>query len=226
VAALEATDPEHTRIVIAAERLIGQRGIEVTASEVATAAGLANESAITEKFGSLDLLIEAIWYLHSAPVNLERARLISRLPQANRRTTRQFVEAWLKPLVAELRRYSPSYWARFNEQYLIKSPLLFNRDMEAELDELEGAHPLHVLAVLYRELERHLQRIDAHHTPQSAQRRASLAWRAGMHWLAVWEREAENPQAPTPDLNSWAEEVTVLVVGMLEMPASRPMTFL
>jgi hypothetical protein len=223
---LEEKSGERSRIIAAAERLVATRGIEVTATDVALEAGLNDETVLLEEFGSLELLLEAVWYLHSAPVNLERATMMSRLPMPERRSTRQFVDAWLRPILSEIRRHSPSYWARFNEQYLIKSPLLFNRDMEDELSELGGAHPLHVLAVLYRDTERHLQRIEPAFTPQRAALRVSLAFRAGMHWLAVWEREAGDADQPTPGFGPFAEEIAELLVQMLEVPAALQPSFL
>src|SRR6202000_2847916 len=66
-------------------------------------------------FGSRAGLIDAVRARHETPVDQHRAHLVARLPEPGQRTTRQLVEAHIKPLAAEMLRSPPSSWARLSE---------------------------------------------------------------------------------------------------------------
>jgi AcrR family transcriptional regulator len=116
------------RLLAAAEQLFATRGLGVPNREIITAAGQHNQSAIIYHFTSRAGLIDAVCERHETPIALHRQQLIARLPNPAHRTTRQLVEAHIRPLTAEMLRSAPSYWARLSETLLSDQPLRFGRD--------------------------------------------------------------------------------------------------
>ena len=103
----------------AAERLVAERGLHgVRVAEVVKAAGHKNNSAVSYHFGSWQGLLEAVWQRHTEPVSIDRAVIIAGAVDRGDYDLPTMVEAYVRPLVAELSRHQPSYWARFNEQWL------------------------------------------------------------------------------------------------------------
>src|SRR5580704_13765460 len=118
------------RLLAAAEQLIATRGLGVPNREIITAAGQHNQSAITYHFGSRAALIDAVCERHETPIAQHRQHLIARLPGPGDRTTRQLVEAHVQPVMAEMLRCTPSYWARLSEMLLADEPLRFSGGIE------------------------------------------------------------------------------------------------
>jgi hypothetical protein len=160
-------------------------------------------------------MVEAIWYLHGAPVNLYRAEIVAALPPADEVTTRELIDAYLVPLARELGSYKPSYWARFNERQLLLSPLHFVADLQIELIMRDNAHPLYVLFLLYKQTEQHLTQL----TREEAVHRVALTFRFIMHGLATWERDSEDESTPMIELSDFVDDLAGLAVSMLEAPS-------
>lgn len=187
------------RLLAAAERLFATRGLEVPNREIVAAAGQHNQSAVTYHFGSRAGLLGAVREQHETLVEEHRMALVARLPGPGERTTRQLVEAHVRPLVTEMLRSSPSYWARLSE--LLADQPLFG-PAASELPALMAAHLVHL-----PELE--------------AAARVALTVRFLGSGLARWERdnEAAGEQGAAP-LALFALVLTDLAVAMLDAPSS------
>jgi AcrR family transcriptional regulator len=100
-------------LVVTAERLFAQRGIDgVSVRQITSAAGVANNSAVTYHFESKAGLVRAI-FEHRVPYLTERRRLL--WAQAPARDLRAGVEAYFLP-VAELAEFPDSHYMSFLEQ--------------------------------------------------------------------------------------------------------------
>jgi AcrR family transcriptional regulator len=114
-----SASPRSTRdaIVIAAERLFAQHGIDgVSIRQILSAAGVANNSAVQYHFESKAGLIRAI-VDHRAPYLAERRRLL--WAQAPAGDLRAGVEAQFLP-VAELAELEDSHYMTFLEQLSLR----------------------------------------------------------------------------------------------------------
>jgi AcrR family transcriptional regulator len=87
------------RILDAAEELFAARGIfAVATSEIVTAAGQRNASAVTYHFGSREELLRALLVERDAPIDAERARLLAVLgPEPS---ARELLEVLVIPYLA------------------------------------------------------------------------------------------------------------------------------
>lgn len=206
--------------MLAAEKLFATQGFGVPNREIIAAAGHRNKSAISYHFGSRLKLVEAIWYLHSAPVNLHRAELIARLPPSTLRATSQLVDAHIQPFVAELLSYTPSYWARFNEQQMLGMPLRFTHQLARDLQARDDGPPLQILTDLFGQLEAHLTQLPA----EEAADRVALTFRFVISSFARWEHDAEAATDQLPPLPRFALTITDLAVAMLDAPSTTRVT--
>ena len=206
------------RLLRAAEELFARRGFDgVTDREIVSAAGHRNNSAVRYHFGTRTHLIEAIWYEHSAPVNRQRAELMRRFPDPRDVSVRQLVEAHVEPIVTELLRWTPSYWARFNERQLLAMPTRFLETMTADLAGRSDDPPLEVLAELLHLMQRRLR----HLTRDEAADRVALTVRWIISGLAGWERDAESGRVGPATLPGRARTLIDLGVALLEAPSNR-----
>lgn len=198
-------------LVRAAEQLVAERGLHgVRASEVVKAAGHKNNSAIAYHFGSWDGLLEAVWRLHTEPVNEDRAAFIAAARSGGDLTLPTMVEAYVGPLVAELRRHRPSYWARFSEQWLAGIRLDF-----FALDDAETARQPHTDAVmvvhgLFTDIASELTQLPESTRP----RRVALMARFVIGSLAAWEREPATTAGQ--ELDELEPELIRMAVALLE----------
>lgn len=217
--------PGKTSLVRAAERLIGERGFHgVTARDVVKTAGHRNNSAITYHFGSWDALLDAVWRLHALPVNADRAAILERARQTGPLDLHTLLRAYVDPLVAEIARYQPSHWARFNEQWLAAAPLDMtvrpgvdgpSREHNPDTDELW------VLGDLLEEISARL----THLPPEARHRRVALMCRFVITALAATERDRElgsegdtSPHTGPSDGGALADELGALAMALLEAP--------
>lgn len=205
------------RLVLAAEKLFATRGFDVPNRDIIAAAGHRNKSAISYHFGSRVKLFEAVWYLHSAPVNLHRAELMAQLPPPQERTSEQLVDAHIQPFVAEMLSYTPSYWARFNEQQLLGMPLRFTRRLDSDLQQRDDGPPLQVLADLFGLIEAHLTQLSA----ADAADRVALTFRFVISSFARWERDCEAGIDGVAPLPHFAASISDLAVLLLDAPSSQ-----
>lgn len=206
------------RLLAAAERLFAVRGLGVPNREIVTAAGQHNRSAITYHFASRAGLIDAVCERHEAPIAQHRRHLIARLPGPGNRTTRQLVEAHVRPLAAEMLRCAPSYWARLSETLLADHPLWFSRDSEPSSQSGPRQRADTVLSLLLDLMVAHLS-----HLPEpEAVGRVALTVRFVHTGLARWERDSEAGVDSVLPLAPFTLILTDLAVAMLDAPSSVP----
>lgn len=202
-------------LIDTAERLIAERGFHgVSAREVVKESGHRNNSAITYHFGSWDKLLDAIWAHHAQPVNAERAELLSAV---DRDDLRALVAIYVRPLVGEVARHSPSHWARYNEQWLASTP--FDIPIVAVDGRLSSIHDpdlpdLHILGKLLQDIG-----IHAHGPAATQHRRVSMMCRFVIVALASAERDAAMRADGQPDADhTWddlADELVTMATALL-----------
>lgn len=195
----------------AAERLVAERGLHgVRASEVVKAAGHKNNSAITYHFGSWDNLLIAVWETHTVPTNAARSAFLAEARGGGELDLPTMVRAYVDPLVAELARHSPSYWARFSEQWLATIRLDF-----FDLDPTSVAAQPHTESVLMLHALFTEIAADLTHLPSDARtRRVALMSRFVIAALAAWEREDD----PAQSLDDLRGELVSTSVALLRAP--------
>ncbi len=201
----------------AAERLIAHRGIHgVAAREVVKEAGHRNNSAITYHFGSWHGLLDEIWSRHAPRMNAERAALVAAAGLDGRPGLERLVHAYVHPLAAQVARTRPSYWARFNEQWLTTAPLdILSKPGPgtAQADYYPSNDALDVLSTLLLDIA---DRLDLPEV--DARRRVSLMVRFVIGAFSSYERADEIGDAPDPA--SFEAEVLQIARGMLDLPRS------
>jgi AcrR family transcriptional regulator len=206
------------RLLAAAEQLFATRGLGVPNREIVAAAGQHNRSAITYHFASRAGLIDAVRERHETPIARHRQHLIARLPRPEDRTTRQLVEAHIRPVAAEMLRCSPSYWARLSEMLLADQPLRFSRDIEPSADPRPRQHADTVLSELLELMVAHLR-----HLPErEAVGRVALTVRFLNSGLARWERDSQAGVEGLAPLAPFTLILSDLAVAMLDAPSSVP----
>ncbi|TQF74555.1 TetR/AcrR family transcriptional regulator [Rhodococcus spelaei] len=194
----------------AAERLVAERGVHgVPASAVVRAAGHKNNSAITYHFRSWEGLLEAVWRLHTERVTVDRAAFLAAAHDRGEYDLPAMVEGYVGPLVTELRRQQPSYWARFNEQWMATIRLdVFALDDDALARQPQG-EAVAVVHNLFTDMADALTHLPA----ANRTRRVALMTRFVIGSLAAWERD---PAAS--DLADLEPELTRLALALLEAP--------
>jgi AcrR family transcriptional regulator len=114
---LETAASGETALILAAERLFAERGIEgVALRQVNQAANQKNNAAAHYHFGSRDGLVNAV-LMHRLPeLDRRRGELLRR--GAEPKDLRFYLEAFIRPLAEELRpRGQGNYYIRFVQQY-------------------------------------------------------------------------------------------------------------
>ncbi|RDI66036.1 TetR/AcrR family transcriptional regulator [Nocardia pseudobrasiliensis] len=101
------------RLILAAERLIAERGAAVPLRDIAAAAGQRNNSAIQYHFGSRDGLVAAVVESRMATLEVRRLELL-----AERRGdgVRELLAALVIPMFELSARHGIGHYARFLEQ--------------------------------------------------------------------------------------------------------------
>lgn len=205
-----ASEAAREALVVAAEELFAVNGFRGTSDrQIVLKAGQGNNSAIAYHFGSRDGLIDAIWFRHSAPVNLRRAEMMARMGDPP--TLREMVDAHVDPIVEEMLVYQPSFWARFNEQNLLELPERFVGATTIGLSERTDGPPLMVLMHLFALMRDRLAEGGAGDTDL----RVSLATRLLISALASWEREDDGSAGRRDRLVARAELIKSMAAGML-----------
>lgn len=115
--ASESAGGGETALILAAERLFAERGIEAVAlRQVNQAANQRNMSAAHYHFGSREGLVHAV-LMHRWPA-LDRRRGEMLEGRSGKRDLRFYLEAFVLPLVAELEpRAEGNFYIRFMQQY-------------------------------------------------------------------------------------------------------------
>ncbi len=204
-------------LVTQAERLVAERGFRgVAASEVVRAAGQKNNSAIAYHFGSWDGLLDAIWERHTVAINQSRRELLLAARRSGPVELATLVRIYVDPIVAEMARNEPSYWARFNEQWLACAPLnVFEPELDSAVAGRHNPQPDSVAPLT------HLlsQLIDSvpHLRASERSRRVALMTRFVIAALAAWERDTP---AEREDLTEFGRELNTLAVALLHAPST------
>lgn len=113
----EASANGETALILAAERLFAERGIEgVALRHVNQAANQKNMSAAHYHFGSRDGLIRAVLMYRWSNLDKRRRDFLNRKTDA--RDIRFYLEAFVNPLIEQLKpREEGNYYIRFMQQY-------------------------------------------------------------------------------------------------------------
>jgi len=111
-----ASERTRSQIILAAERLFAEHGIDaVSLRQVNVAAEQKNSSATHYHFGSKEALVRSIYDFRMAPVNTRRQEMIDDLPKEP--TVRQLVETIVLPIVEEIdNSEGGSHYIRFLSQ--------------------------------------------------------------------------------------------------------------
>ncbi|NLU84743.1 TetR family transcriptional regulator [Rhodococcus sp. HNM0569] len=196
-----------------AEKLIARRGIHgVSAREVLKDAGQRNNSAIAYHFGSWHGLLDQIWSRHAPRINVERAALVA--SDDERPELERLVHAYVHPLTTQVGTHDPSYWARFNEQWLATAPLdvlAVPTPESVSADYYPSDDSLDVLASLLNRIAAALPLPTEH-----GRRRVGLMVRFVIGSYAAWERARDHGDAP--DLRAFEGEIERIVCAMLGVP--------
>lgn len=110
------SDTSRERLLVTAERLIGERGIEVSLREIAAEAGQRNNSAVHYHFGTRDALIEAVVELRQQPLERERLALLATLDENDQADLRSLVEVLVAPMFRTPYAEGATHYARFMEK--------------------------------------------------------------------------------------------------------------
>ncbi|MGF7123651.1 TetR/AcrR family transcriptional regulator [Rhodococcus sp. AG1013] len=198
-------------ILEVAERLIAERGMHgVSAREIVRTAGQRNNSALTYHFGSWDGLLEAIWLEHMGSINALRADMLANSGDSDRLA--HLVACYIHPFVAEVAAREPSYWARFNEQWLTGVHLDFV-STPTSLVPADPRYPRIGGMKLLQELFAGITDELTHLTPDARARRVAMMARFVVSAMATWEREAT--AGTTRDLEAFETELTSLAIAVL-----------
>jgi AcrR family transcriptional regulator len=213
---------ERTRELLldAAERLIAVHGEGVPLRQIALAAGQLNNSAITYHFGTRRKLVEAVWDRRTRRVNAERAAMMADLVAAGKSDDlHALMEAHVLPMVQEIGRLKPSFWARFNEVALARMPLMFLDEFDQDLASYPDADvPMRTLSGLFHQM----RTLAAGGREPAAGIQVALVVRFVVGTLAAWERDEENGGALACTLPELAESLVVLGERMLTEPLPIP----
>jgi AcrR family transcriptional regulator len=104
--------PTERRLLLAAERLFAERGIDAVSVRAINAAAGANVAAVHYHFGSKEALLEALIHERSQEVSERRGVLLDRLEAGGVVTARGLAEAFAVP-VAEMAASGGQAWVRF-----------------------------------------------------------------------------------------------------------------
>lgn len=104
--------PTDRRLLLAAERLFAERGIDAVSLRAVMAAAGANVASVHYHFGSKAALVEALIKDRSGHVSVRRAELLDAIETSGELTARRLAEAFIRP-VAELARSGELTWVTF-----------------------------------------------------------------------------------------------------------------
>ncbi|MQY17978.1 TetR/AcrR family transcriptional regulator [Nocardia macrotermitis] len=198
------------RILLAAERLIAERGQSVPLRDIAAAAGQRNNSAVQYHFGSRDGLIEAVVEQRMATLELRRLELLAERAAADAPDgVHELLEALVVPMFELRSQHGIGYYARFLEQI---------RTHPAVTDEanLRGTRRTSVRVIMHR-LDRALPELP----PALRLRRLRTLPTVLFSLLADHERAIEDDRVAADDTTAWSELIDMLA-GVLTAPVAAP----
>lgn len=204
------------QILVAAERLVGERGIAaLSLREAAGAAGARNNSAAQYHFGTKDGLIDAIFELRMGTINQARlVRLDAAEADGRGEDVTALVEALVLPLVEAMGEEPRSSWyGRFLAEFTA-DPEATTRLADVDRGVMTG------LRRVIAGMEAHLHSLPA----PIRRQRIDLAIRMTILATAEYERrrDAGHPQAGSPAV--LAAGLCDAVTGLLDAPVSASTT--
>lgn len=104
--------PTERRLILAAERLFAERGIDAVSLRAVNAAAGTNVASANYHFGTKSELVEALIRERSGAVSARRTALLDDLEKKGSLSTRGLAEAFVTP-VAEMALSEGSTWVRF-----------------------------------------------------------------------------------------------------------------
>ncbi|MCU1647599.1 MAG: TetR family transcriptional regulator [Nocardia sp.] len=194
------------RIILAAERLIAERGQAVPLRDIAAAAGQRNNSAIQYHFGSRDGLIEAVVELRMATLEVRRLELLAEQVGAGA-GVHALVEALVVPMFELSERHGSNHYARFLEQ-------IHTHPAVTDASNLDSEQRTSVRVIM--------QRLDDEMTelpPRLRVHRLRALPTMLFALLADHERAVEAGRVAAGEVSAWAETIDMLA-GALTAPAS------
>lgn len=104
--------PTERRLLLAAERLFAERGIDAVSLRAIMAAAGANVASVHYHFGSKRALVEALIKDRSGQVSARRAELLDAIEDSGQLSARLLAEAFIRP-VAEIASSGEAAWVTF-----------------------------------------------------------------------------------------------------------------
>jgi AcrR family transcriptional regulator len=200
-----------TALLDAAERLVGDRGLEVSLREVGAAAGQRNNSAAQYHFGSRAGLMAAVFERRMGPINESRQAMLDDLDAAGRGADgRALVEALVWPLTDAVGAEADGAYARFLSRVIAEGSFGGTGD--------EGRAPY---TAAYREVRRRLGGHLGHVPPAIRPIRLDHAVQLVVHSLAAWEHSRAAGR-PLPTADVMATDLTDCALAVLDAPSTAP----
>lgn len=112
IAGEEVALPTERRLLLAAERLFAERGIDAVSLRAIMAAAGANVASVHYHFGSKPALVEALIKDRSEQVSARRSELLDAIEASGEVSARLLAEAFVRP-VAELASSGEAAWVTF-----------------------------------------------------------------------------------------------------------------
>ena len=200
------------RLLLAAERLVAERGPDVPLRDVAVAADQRNNSAVQYYFGSRDGLIDAI-VEHRMPAFEARRleRLADHEAAGDADQPRVLVDILMRPMLEAPRRVGATHFSRFLDQ-------VRNHPSVADSARLANESRTTVRIIMSR-LDRALSAVPE----RTRYRRMRWMSTAMLAFLADHERAVESGDA-TPDDESTINDMLDALVTILTGPNSSGVT--
>ncbi len=104
--------PTGRRLLLAAERLFAERGIDAVSLRAIMAAAGTNVASVHYHFGSKPALVEALISDRSGHVSARRAQLLDAIEDSGELSARRLAEAFVRP-VAEMASSGEAAWVTF-----------------------------------------------------------------------------------------------------------------
>lgn len=193
------------RILLAAEQLIAERGVDVPFREIAAGAGQRNNSAVHYHFGSREGLIEAVLELRTAPQEARRLQLLAELEEQGRADDlTALVETLVRPLCETPYEAGATHFARFVEQI---------RNHTALADTVFDAGRWPTSRIVAGRISQAL----GHLPPAVRRRRLESLMAVEFSLLAEHERRWDGTGSAAPDPDA-VDDLVAMLVGLLQAP--------
>lgn len=198
------TSPDaRERILLAGERLIAERGVEVPLREVAAAAGQRNNSAVHYHFGSRDGLIRAILDRRQTSLEARQLALLAEHEDSgDEDDLPALVEIIVRPMLEIPYADGSTHYARFLEQVRPHRVIV-----QAQL----SVERWPAIRIAMSRLHRALAPM-----PDRLRRRRITSMATAMFALLA-DHERADGELPDPDPSA-ADDLVAMLVGMLTAP--------